>query len=131
MDPTEFLARYDGTSEEPARSHYVSLVHRVDADMQILDELDHRDRTLLLKEIAAALVVAERIGYRYQANERKPIYDGAIFVEDDSHYEDVLSPTGAVSYREDWKDSERPAVIGWLRTHYPDLGDYLDQAYED
>jgi hypothetical protein len=131
MDTIDFLEGYDGIEDEPARTHYLGLTSRVDADMAVADELDYDDRAALLSEVTQDLILAERIAYRFQHKNRKRLYDGAIFVEDDDHLEDVLSPWGKVSSREDWKDREVAMVLQWLSGQYPTLEDYLEMPSEE
>ncbi|MHC2574684.1 hypothetical protein [Rhizobium leguminosarum] len=126
MDATEFLKSYDGNNGEPARTYYLGLLSRVDADMAAADELDYDSRVNFLSEVAQTLILAERIAYRFQHINRERLYDGAIFIDDDDHNEDIYSPLGKVSSREDWKDREVPMVIQWLSEQYPTLEEYLE-----
>jgi hypothetical protein len=122
MDATQFLNSYDGNDEEPAKTYYLNLVNRIDADIATLDLLNNEVAvTEFESEIAHSLIVAERIAYRFQHQNRKKLYDGAIFVEDDDHFESILSPYGTVSTREDWKDQEIPMVVAWLKQKYSRL----------
>ncbi|CAN7283762.1 hypothetical protein [Neorhizobium tomejilense] len=125
MDAAEFLDSYDGNDDQPARSYYLGLVARVDADLSIVDELDHHDRSMLLREIAETLILAERIAYRFQSVHRKEIFAGAILIEDEGHLEQTLTLDGKVSSREDWKDHELPMVLAWLSEKYPMLDEYI------
>jgi hypothetical protein len=131
MDTLDFLHDYNGNDVEPARTHYLGLINRVDSDMAVADELDYDDRMLLLTEVAQNLILAERVAYRFQHINRRRLYDGAIFIEDDDHFEEILTPLGKVSSREDWKDREVPVVVQWLSVQYPTLADYFERPLED
>jgi hypothetical protein len=114
-----FVEQYDGEESGEARDHYLDLTSHADANLGIVGELGPSDAALLIANTAMALWFAETIGYRYQGVYRRPIAQGAIFVEDLDHHEINLTPGGSVSYRRDWMDREEEEVRAFLCSRYP------------
>lgn len=125
QDLEDFLNSYDGEDSQAAIGWYEFSRFRAEAALDIYGELGPDDARQLLEQSAWELVLAETIGYRYQALNRKPILKDAIFIEDLDHAEYNFTPGGSVSYRRDWMDREDALVKAFLSERYPLLADYF------